>query len=297
MLAYDTRPLNALNEAALEQQIQNQQRQNCQHNAGVNIQPLDADVHDFEVRGDVVLQCGQALRQQHVRWNAEQLAVEGVRVLPDQREYRHRDDGRHGVDKHDAEVGVPCSRAVNKRRFLDFLGQTAEELVENVDEQTRAKPCAEERQDIHRGCLAHQAHAAERHILRQHDGMIRDDNHQHNAAEKQLFQWEIEPREAIADHRANQHLNQRQRDGVNQRVAERAEIVHLRDDRRVALQRAFNRDGVDHRVRRVRVGKEGLSDDADDRAGNFRCLYVLPDLRLLQCHNRTSFLPSFHIAR
>lgn len=58
-----------------------------------------------------------------IRWNAEQLAVEGIRVPPDQREYRHRDDGRHGVDEHDAEVGIPCSRAVNKRRFSISLGR------------------------------------------------------------------------------------------------------------------------------------------------------------------------------
>lgn len=62
-------------------------------------------------------------------------------------------------------------------------------------------------------------------ILRQHDGMIRDDNHQHNTAEEQLFQREVEPRFCHIDHRANQLFQLRQLSGVNQRVAERVKYL------------------------------------------------------------------------
>ena len=191
LLADDTGAFHTLDELLLQKNINDHQREHHKDDTCIHVELQDVGVIDPVYISDGTSQSGDPLGKQHRIADVEELRIEGIVVLPNQREDRYRDGRRGSIPEHDPEVGMPYAAAVHISRLLDLLRQAPEELVENVDIQSRPEAAGEEGHDVHGPHRTQQVRAVAHdetkdtedievrkgHVQRKHDGMGRDNDH------------------------------------------------------------------------------------------------------------------------
>ena len=157
--------LDPLHQEPLQEDIDDHQRENNHQSAGIVncgfIKPLPR-VIGIQRSGNVAHQFEKRLR---FPCREEQAGVELVGPLPAEGEQEDRDQHGHRKRKNDLEEGAEGSRTVNVCRFLQLVGNAAEELTEQEDIKPVLKAQTAKGKHNHRRIGIGQLQSARRQLL------------------------------------------------------------------------------------------------------------------------------------
>lgn len=205
----------------------------------------------------------------------EQTGIEGIRPLPGECKHEYRNHHRHSHRNDYADECLDNACTVDIGSLLEFIGDAVEILPHYINEQTVFEGETGDRKDDERPiCIKHTGNGgcsdlraeyifrneavytpdieiSELHEHRKLERFMRHDHCENDAQEDEIFEFELEFREAVTDDRADKCLRYAAQHRENGCVQQCLKVIVIVDYGAVGIKCGFTRDKLYHNVGEV----------------------------------------------